>query len=91
VDESWNGPVRQYTFHWDPAFPSQARFRFQLAKPGREDRPEIDRQDLSSHVLVGLALPAGRYRWRVLMEETVSGQAVARWSDYQDVRIEGSW
>jgi hypothetical protein len=91
VDGSWNGPVRQYTFHWDPAFPSQARFRFQLAKPGREDRPEIDRQDLSSHMLVGLALPAGRYRWRVLMEETVGGQAVARWSDYQDVRIEGAW
>jgi hypothetical protein len=91
VEESWNGPVRQYVFHWDPAHDSQARFRFQLAKPGREERPMIDRPDLTSHALVGLALPAGRYRWRVLMEEMVDGKPVSRWSDYQDVRIEASW
>ncbi|MFC3671283.1 FecR family protein [Novosphingobium pokkalii] len=91
VEESWNGPVRQYVFHWDPAHDSQARFRFQLAKPGREERPMIDRPDLTSHALVGLALPAGRYRWRVLMEEMVDGKPVSHWSDYQDVRIEASW
>jgi hypothetical protein len=53
--------------------------------------PMIDRPDLTSHALVGLALPAGRYRWRVLMEEMVDGKPVSRWSDYQDVRIEASW
>jgi hypothetical protein len=50
----------------------------------------IDRPDLTSHALVGLALPAG-CRWRVLMEEMVDGKPVSRWSDYQDVRIEASW
>lgn len=91
VEESWNGPVRQYVFHWDPAFDSQATFRFQLARAGHEDSPTIDRPGLSSHLLVGLALPAGRYRWRVLMDEVVGGRTVSRWSDYQDVRIEASW
>lgn len=91
VEESWNGPVRQYVFHWDPAYDSQATFHFQLARPGREDRPEIDRPGLSSHMLVGLALPAGRYRWRVRIDEVVGGTTVSHWSDYQDVRIEASW
>lgn len=91
VEESWNGPVRQYVFHWDPAHESRATFRFQLAKPGRENRPTIDRPGLTSHALVGLALAPGRYRWRVLMDEIIDGHTVSRWTDYQDVRIEASW
>jgi hypothetical protein len=91
VEDGWNGPARQIVFHWDGNSAPDARFRFQLARPGHEDRPRIDRDGLSSRMLVGIALPAGRYRWRVQTVQTVAGRTEARWSDYQDVRIGAPW
>lgn len=91
VDSGWNGPVRQYVFHWDAPGLDGAQFRFQLVRASKERRPVVDREGLATRLLVGLALDPGRYRWRVESSRMAGTTLERRWSAWQDLRIEAGW
>lgn len=82
------GQWLRYTFHWDPRDEDPGlRFRFQLARAGREDHPVTDQADLSARTAEGIALPRGAWRWRVRMTQVVGGVPQEQWSPWQDLMV----
>ncbi|WP_245892821.1 FecR domain-containing protein [Novosphingobium guangzhouense] len=88
IDMGWVGPYRQYLFWWDTRDATSARFRFQLAKAGKEERPIVDMPELSNTSQTVIDIPRGRYRWRVQTSRVVEGKISAEWSDYGELRVE---
>ncbi|WP_285020007.1 FecR domain-containing protein [Novosphingobium sp. fls2-241-R2A-195] len=91
IEMGWAGPYRQYLFWWNARDWSGARFRFQLAKAGKEARPLVDLPELSNTSQPVIDLPRGRYRWRVQTSRLVDGKVSTEWSDYGELRVEGNW
>lgn len=90
IEMGWAGPYRQYLFHWDVRDASRARFRFQLARSGKEDTPLVDLPDLVDTAQAVIDLPRGRYRWRVETTRMVGGGVSTEWSPYAELRVEES-
>ncbi|WP_235037580.1 MULTISPECIES: FecR domain-containing protein [unclassified Novosphingobium] len=85
------GYSRQFRFWWRAHGAINPQFRFQLAKAGKENKPMVEQGPLSGNDLIVIDLPKGSYRWRVMTSQVIDGQAVSRWSDYTDLRVEGAW
>ncbi|MEE4452815.1 FecR domain-containing protein [Novosphingobium resinovorum] len=91
IEMGWAGAYRQYLFWWDVPQTPTTRFRFQLARAGRENRPIVDLPDLSVTSQPVIDLPRGAYRWRIMISRDVDGKAVSEWTAYSELRVEGGW
>lgn len=91
VEMGWAGPLRQYLFRWDDPAAGNVRYRFQLARDGKEDRPIVDLPGLADQAQAVIDLPRGRYRWRVMTSRLVDGRPVDEWSAYGELRVEDRW
>lgn len=91
IEMGWAGPYRQYLFWWDVPDPSNARFRFQLERMGKQARTLVDLPELANPSQAVIDLPPGLYRWRVQTSRIADGKVSAEWSAYGELRVEGRW